>query len=104
MAELPRLSWAPQSRRRQPRTLHSKADSPLERYPSSLAPHPSSSNRRRFRGNESQAPAALVDRVRDQRFATLERRAHTAHIDRGSLMTEAKRALLVYEVDANRLY
>src|SRR5713101_3925798 len=32
MAELPRLSWAPQSRRRQPRTLHSKADSPLAAY------------------------------------------------------------------------
>src|SRR6266851_5028261 len=40
------------------------------------------------------APATLVDRVRDQRFATLESRAHTAQIDRGSLMTESITALL----------
>src|SRR6266851_552329 len=40
------------------------------------------------------APAAFVDGVRDQRFAALESRAHTAQIDRGSLMTESITALL----------
>ncbi len=41
------------------------------------------------------APAAFVDRVRDQRSAALESLTHTAQIDRGGVMTEAKRALLV---------
>ncbi len=40
------------------------------------------------------APAALVDRVRDQRFTTLESLAHAAQIGRGSLMTESITALL----------
>jgi hypothetical protein len=40
------------------------------------------------------APAALVDRVRDQRFATLENLAHIAQIGRGSLMPESITALL----------
>lgn len=40
------------------------------------------------------APAALVDRVRDQRFAALESIAHTAQIGCGSLMTESITALL----------
>src|SRR6266849_53108 len=40
------------------------------------------------------APAAFVDRVRDQRFAALESLAHTAQIGRGSLMTESITALL----------
>jgi hypothetical protein len=40
------------------------------------------------------APAALVDRVRDQRFTTLESLAYAAQIGRWSLMTESITALL----------
>jgi hypothetical protein len=40
------------------------------------------------------APAALVDRVRHQRFAALENLAHIGQIGRGSLMTKSITALL----------
>jgi hypothetical protein len=40
------------------------------------------------------APAALVDRVRDQRFAALESLAHIGQIGGGGLMTESITALL----------
>jgi len=40
------------------------------------------------------APAALIDRVRNQRFATLERLAHTGQIERGVVLDRAWRNTL----------
>ena len=50
------------------------------------------------------ATLAFVDGLRHYRATTLEVLAQALQVGQAGLVTEAKRALLVYEVDANRLY